>query len=84
MASSAARAKCARVVPRVRPTIVPRAFGSQSGAPSPTNAGTKYTPSLLASERANPSVSLLWAMMPRPSRSHCTAAPAMKMDASSA
>ena len=43
-ASSAARAICARVVPRVSPTIVPRACGSQCGAPSPANAGTRYTP----------------------------------------
>src|SRR6266404_3734459 len=41
IASSAALAKCARDVPRVRPRIVPRAFGSQFGAPSPTRAGTK-------------------------------------------
>ena len=33
-------------VPRVRPTIVPRAYGSQCGEPSPVNAGTRYTPSL--------------------------------------
>ena len=28
-------------VPRVSPTIVPRAYGSQWGAPSPVSAGTK-------------------------------------------
>ena len=31
---------CARVVPRVRPTIAPRAYGSQHGEPRPVNAGT--------------------------------------------
>src|SRR6266571_5406971 len=41
IASSAARARCARVVPRVRPTSVPRAYGSQYGAPRPVNAGTR-------------------------------------------
>ena len=41
MASSAARARWAREVPRVRPVIVPRASGSQYGVPMPTNAGTK-------------------------------------------
>ena len=44
MPSSVARARWARVVPRVRPVIEPRACGSQCGAPSPANAGTKYTP----------------------------------------
>src|SRR5439155_876128 len=53
----AARARCARVVPRVRPTMVPRAFGSQYGAPSPTKAGTKYTPPVSGTWRARPSVS---------------------------
>ena len=32
------------VVPRVRPVIVPRAYWSQCGAPSPAKAGTRYTP----------------------------------------
>jgi hypothetical protein len=41
IASSAARAKCAFVVPRVNPTMVPRAFGCHDGAPRPTSAGTK-------------------------------------------
>src|SRR4051812_37772403 len=41
IASSAALVKCARFDPRVSPTIVPRALGSQFGAPSPTSAGTK-------------------------------------------
>ena len=45
MESTAARAMCAMLVLRVRPMIVPRAYGSQYGAPRPTNAGTRYTPS---------------------------------------
>ena len=58
IASSAARAMCARPVPRVSPTMVPRAFGSQCGAPSPVSAGTKYTPPVESIERASASVSL--------------------------
>ena len=38
--STTARARCARLVPRVMPTIVPRAYGSHHGEPSPVNAGT--------------------------------------------
>src|SRR6266516_2870779 len=41
IASSAALAKWALPVPRVIPKTVPRALGSQFGAPSPTRAGTK-------------------------------------------
>ena len=44
IASTTARARCARVVPRVMPTIVPRAYGSHHGEPSPVNAGTTHTP----------------------------------------
>ena len=43
MASSAARTMCARPVPRVMPTMVPRLYMSQYGAPSPVNAGTRNT-----------------------------------------
>ena len=39
IASSAARAMCARVVPRVMPLIRPRASGSQCGDPSPVERG---------------------------------------------
>ena len=39
--SGAARTMCARVVPRVRPTIVPRAYMSQCGAPRPVKAETR-------------------------------------------
>ena len=41
----------AAVVPRVRPKIAPRAYGSQCGAPRPTNAGTTTTPSELGTLR---------------------------------
>ena len=40
-AANVARAICGRPVPRVSPTIAPRAYGSQYGAPSPANAGTR-------------------------------------------
>src|SRR5471030_3402912 len=46
MASSAARAMWARLLPRVSPTSAPRAYGSQCGAPRPTKAGTRNTPPL--------------------------------------
>ena len=35
------RKMCSRPEPRVRPTIVPRAYGSQCGEPRPVSAGTK-------------------------------------------
>src|SRR6185295_7311271 len=41
MLSSAARAMWARLEPRVRPMIVPRAYASHCGAPSPAKAGTR-------------------------------------------
>ena len=72
------------MVPRVSPTIVPRAYGSQYGAPRPTNAGTKYTPPVSGTDSASRSVSAAFAISPRPSRSHCTAAPAMNTLPSSA
>ena len=84
MASRAARARCARVVPRVSPTMVPRAYGSQCGAPSPTKAGTRYTPPVSGTDSASACVSAACVMTPRPSRSHCTAAPAMNTLPSSA
>ena len=48
IASSAARTRCARVEPRVRPQINPRASGSHCGEPRPVSAGTKNTPSVEA------------------------------------
>jgi len=78
MASSAARARCPAVVPRVIPAISPRAYGSQCGAPSPANAGTRYTPPLSGTLAASASTSAAVRISPSPSRSHCTTAPPMK------
>ncbi|SHX74739.1 Uncharacterised protein [Mycobacteroides abscessus subsp. abscessus] len=41
MASSVARARCALVLNRDRPTMAPRASDRQYGANSPEKAGTK-------------------------------------------
>src|SRR5437773_715276 len=84
MLSRVARTIWARVVPRSMPIRRPRAYMSQCGAPSPVNAGTRYTLSLPASPAASDSVSAAVAMIPRPSRSHCTAAPVMNALPSSA
>ena len=84
MLSSAARAMCPAVVPRVMPTIVPRAYGSQCGAPSPANAGTRYTPPLSGTDAASVRRRRTVAIRPSPSRSHCTTAPPMKTLPSSA
>jgi len=78
MLSSAARARCAAVVPRVTPTIAPLAAGSQWGAPSPANAGTIVTPPLSGTRAARASTSEEREMSPRPSRSHWTTAPPTK------
>ena len=61
------------------PTIVPRAYGSHHGEPSPVNAGTTYTPPESATDAASGPISAASRMTPRPSRSHCTAAPVMKI-----
>jgi len=74
MASRAALAMCAFVVPRVIPMIAPRAWGSHSGAPSPVNAGTTATPPLSGTEAASGSISAEWLMTPISSLSHCTSA----------
>ena len=75
IASSAARTRCARVEPRVRPQINPRAFGSHCGEPRPVSAGTKKTPSVEATGRRAPRTRPPSAITPSPSRSHCSAAP---------
>src|SRR2546425_5585646 len=75
--SSAARAMCAREVPRVRPSIAPRARGSQCGAPRPTKAGTRYTPPLSRTLAASLSISEEDEKNCNSSRSHCTTAPPM-------
>src|ERR1044071_7198239 len=78
MASSAARAKWAAVVPRVMPEIEPRAYWSQWGAPRPAKAGTIYRPPEALTLLASFSISVEDLTMPRPSRSHWTTAPPMK------
>ena len=84
MASIMARARWARPVPRLSPVMVPRAAGSQWGLPSPVKAGTMTTPSDDSTVRASGSSSADSAMMPSPSRSHCTPAPATKTEPSTA
>ena len=78
-ASSVARTRWARVVPRVSPRMVPRAAGSQCGAPRPVRAGTKTTPPESGTDAARGSVSSAELIRPSPSRSHCTAAPVTKI-----
>ena len=68
---------CALVAPRVRPTIVPRAYMSQCGAPRPVKAGTMYTPALSGTEEATSPLSAAEEMSPSSSRSHCMALPAL-------
>ena len=77
--STTARARCARPVPRVSPKIVPRAYGSHHGDPSPVNAGTNTTPPVSGTLSASGPVSAASAMIPSPSRSHWTAAPVTKI-----
>ena len=80
--SNAARAMWARVVARDSPMISPLAEGSQSGEPRPVRAGTSTTPPLSATLLASGSTSLAFWMIPRPSRSQLTIAPAMKTEPS--
>ena len=82
--SSAARAMWPARVPRSIPAMTPRASARQWGAPRPVSAGTKTTPPVSGTLRASASTSFADRMIPSPSRSHCTAAPAMKADPSSA
>ena len=44
-------------MPRVMPTIVPRAYGSHHGLPSPVKAGTRKTPPLSATDAASGPIS---------------------------
>ncbi len=78
MLSSAARAMCATVLPRVRPTMAPRASAFQYGAPRPVKAGTNITPPASGTLSARRCTSPLAWMACSPSRSHCTTAPPMK------
>ena len=64
--------------------MAPRHSGCHHGAPSPVKAGTSTTPWLSSTWAARASTSADWRMMPSPSRSHCTTAPATKMEPSSA
>ncbi len=69
---------------RVRPTIAPRASLRQYGANRPENAGTKYTPPLSSTVIASSSTSGAALMSFRLSRSHCTRAPVIAIEPSSA
>ena len=84
MASSAARARCALVLNRDRPTIAPRASDLQYGANRPENAGTKAMPPVSSTSAARASVSAASSMMPSWSRSHWMADPVTAIDPSSA
>ena len=84
MLSRAARAMCPGVVSRRSPISIPLACGSQCGAPSPTNAGTKTTPPASGTLAASASTSADEPISRRLSRSHCTTAPPIKMLPSSA
>lgn len=83
-ASNAARMMWAAFVSRDSPIMAALALGFQYGAPRPVKAGMKVTPALSLMEVAIFSVSAAFVMMPRLSRSHCIAAPAMKIDPSRA
>ena len=74
-----ARARWAAVVPRVMPTIVPRAYGSHHGLPRPVKAGTRKTPPVSGHDSASGPIAGASGMTPSPSRSHCTAAPVTKI-----
>jgi hypothetical protein len=82
MLSSVARARCALVLYRERPTIAPRASARQYGANRPENAGTKYMPPLSSTCRASASDCAAPLMMPNWSRSHCTADPVTAIEPS--
>ena len=75
MLSSAARAMCATVVPRVSPVMVPRASAFQYGAPKPVKAGTIITPPASGTLSASDCTSALPLIALSPSRSHWTTAP---------
>ena len=68
----------ARVVPRVRPTIVPRAYMSQYGAPSPVKAGTTTTPPVSGTPAARSLMAGADGISPISSRSHWIVLPPLK------
>ena len=84
MASSVARAMCPALTYRVRPANTPRALDFQYGANSPLNAGTMYRPPLSSTDLASSSTSGAALISLRLSRSHCTSAPVIAIDPSSA
>src|SRR3989338_9363420 len=60
--------------------MLPRAPGSQYGAPNPASAGTKYTPALSLTAHATFPDSAAELKSFRPSRSHWRLAPAIKIE----
>ena len=84
MPSSVARARCAAETPRSIPRMTPRASGRQCGAPRPASAGTNTRSPVSFTCFASASTSGVCLKSFSPSRSHCTAAPAMKEEPSSA
>ena len=75
MDSSAARMMWSRPVPRVSPSMAPRAYISQCGAPRPVKAGTTYTPPLPDTFRAKYSLSAASVIRCSSSRIHWITAP---------
>jgi hypothetical protein len=59
------------------PPITARPSGSMYGVPSPCSAGTAQTPPLSGTDAASGPHSDALEITPSPSRSHCTAAPAV-------
>ena len=64
--------------------MAPLAYMSQYGAKRPEKAGTKNAPPESSTSEAIASVSAALLMIFRLSRSHCTAAPVIAMEPSSA
>ena len=84
VASSVARAMWPALTYRVRPANTPRAFDFQYGANRPLNAGTMYRPPLSSTDLASSSTCGAAEIMCRLSRSHCTSAPVIAIEPSSA
>src|SRR6185369_14884434 len=72
------------VVPRVSPHSTPRAPSSQYGAPSPANAGTRYTPPVSATVSAMAATVVADCPPPRNCPNQSTAPPVTVMLPSSA
>jgi len=68
----------------VIPIIKPPAYISQYGVPSPTKAGTKYSPSVESTLLASSSTSSELFIIFNPSLNHCTTAPEIKTEPSRA